>query len=220
MSFTSDQRERVVGLWSRMLAHPFLVETRDGTIRDETFARWMRQDYLFVEHAVHFLAALLARAPKRHRDALGDSINALRQELVLFEEQAQRATVDFTDTPPAFVTHAYMQFLTATAAAASYAEAYTVLYVAEAAYHDSWRVVRDGIASSSKWLPFVDNWTSEPFIDYVTYLQRELDGLAAAAGAAELERMGDLFELTTRYEIAFWEMALSGKTWPGIPEEP
>ena len=220
MTFTSDQRERLVELWNRMLVHPFLMETRDGTIRDETFARWMSQDYLFVEQGVYFLAALLTKAPRRHLDALGDAITALRQELVLFEEQGHRAGVDFTDIRPAFVTHAYMQFLTGTAAAASYAEAYTVLYVAERAYYDSWRVVRDGIAPQSKWLPFVDNWASEPFSDYVAYLERELDLLAAEAGAAERERMAQLFELTTRYEIAFWEMAISGETWPGIPEEP
>jgi thiaminase len=216
LSFTAEQRERLAPLWERMLAHPFLLETRDGTIDDETFGRWMRQDCLFVEQGVHFLAALLARAPARHRDALADSIDALRKELVLFEEQARGAAVVIAGTRPAFITHAYMQFLTATACTASYAEAYTVLYVAERAYHDSWRVVRGGIAADSKWLPFVDNWASEAFEQYVAYLEGELDALAA--DAAERARMAELFELTTRYEIAFWQMAISGETWPGIPE--
>ena len=112
-----------------------------------------------------------------------------------------------------------MQFLTAAAHACSYAEAYTVLYVAERTYHDSWRVVDDGIAPDSKWRPFVDNWAGDAFAKYVAHLERELDQLASAAGAEERERMAELFELTTRYEIAFWEMAVTGETWPGIPEE-
>lgn len=218
MSFTAEQRERLEELWQRMLAHPFLLETRDGTISDETFARWMRQDYLFVEQGVHFLGALLARAPERHREALATAISGLLDELRLFDEQARKAGVEVAETRPAFITHAYMQFLTAAAHAASYAEAYAVLYAAERAYHDSWRVVRDGIALESKWLPFVDNWAGEAFGEYVSYLERELDGLAAAAGGEERERMAALIELTTRYEIAFWEMATSGETWPGIPE--
>ena len=53
----------------------------------------------------------------------------------------------------------------------------------------------------------------------VSYLERELDELAVVAGNAELERMAELFELTTRYEIAFWEMAATGETWPGIAEK-
>ncbi len=31
--------------------------------------------------------------------------------------------------------------------------------------------------------------------------------------------MAELFELTTKYELAFWEMAASGESWPGLPEE-
>jgi thiaminase len=218
VSVSAEQRQRLAPLWERMLAHPFLLETRNGTIADDTFARWMRQDYLFVEQGVHFLAALLARAPVRHRDPLAESIDALRKELVLFEEQAARVGVELGSARPAFVTHAYMQFLMAAGLGGSYPEAYTVLYVAERAYLDSWRVVREGIAPGSKWLPFVDNWASDAFGQYVAYLEGEFDALAAAAGADERARMAALFELTTRYEIAFWEMAISGETWPGIPD--
>ena len=219
MSFSGEQRERLAPLWDVMLAHPFMLQTRDGTIADDTFARWMRQDYLFVEHGVHFLGALLARAPRRHRDALADAIAALRKELLLFEEQARQFGVHLVGTKPAFITHAYMQFLTAVAHVASYAEAYTVLYVAERAYHDSWRVVREGIAEDSRWLPFVDNWAGDVFGEYVAYLERELDELAAHTGVDERARMADLFELTTRYEIAFWEMAVAGEAWPGTRED-
>jgi len=218
VSFSAEQRQRLAPLWERMLAHPFLVQTCDGIIADETFARWMRQDYLFVAQGVRFLAALLARAPARHRDPLAESIEALRKELVLFEEQAGKVGVELAGARPAFIAHAYMQFLMATALGAAYAEAYTVLYVAECAYHDSWRVVRDGISPNSKWLPFVDNWASDAFGQYVASLESEVDPLAADAGADERGGMAELFELTTYYEIAFWEMAISGETWPGVPE--
>ncbi|MGH3029361.1 MAG: TenA family protein [Gaiellaceae bacterium] len=218
MSFSGEQLERLAPLWRRMLEHPFLIETRDGTIPDETFTRWMRQDYLFVEQAVRVLAALLARAPDGHRDSLAEGIDALRQELRLFDEQASKVGIDLPGTRPSFINHAYMQFLMATALAASYAEAYTVLYVSERAYHDSWWVVEEGISPQSKWYPFVQNWAGEEFGRYVAHLERELDALAAEAGRAERERMAQLFELTTRYEIAFWEMARVGEAWPGLPE--
>jgi hypothetical protein len=120
---------RCGGACSRTLS---LLETRDGTIADETFARWMRQDYLFVEQSVQFLGALLARARKRHRDPLAEAIDALRRELALSEQQAREVGVELAGARPAFATHAYMQLLTATALRASYAEAYTLLYVASA----------------------------------------------------------------------------------------
>ncbi len=176
----------------------------------------MRQDYLFVEAAIPFIAALIPKAPKSHRVVLGKAIPTLESELELFRERARVAGVTLEDIVPTLTNHAYVQFLLASAYSRSYAEAFTVLYVAEKAYYESWSVVRAGIDRGSVWFPFVDNWTSEAFQGWVEYLQRELDGLADAVGAAERERMGELFELTAKYELAFWEMAAGGESWPGL----
>jgi thiaminase/transcriptional activator TenA len=216
--FCSEQLARIKPLWDRMLSHRFLVQTRDGTIPEATFARWMRQDYRFVEAAIPFVAALIPKAPRTHWEPLAGVIGALEKELKLFEERAAAVGVQLRGAPPAFVNHAYIQFLLATAAHASYAEAYTVLYTAEKAYHDSWRVVRAGLAPTSPWQPFVENWAGDAFAQYVAYLEGELDALAAAAGSAERARMAELFEVTTRYEIAFWEMAVTAESWPGTED--
>ncbi len=216
MKFSQQQLARVKPLWDTMLSHRFLSETRDGVIPDERFAVWMRQDYLFVEAAIPFIAALIPRAPREHWEPLAGAIAALEKELKLFEERAAAVGVDLRGAPPSFTNHAYIQFLLATAYRASYAEAYTVLYVAEKAYHDSWKVVQAGIARESKWYPFVENWAGDAFAGYVGYLEGELDRLAEQAGPAERERMAEYFELTTKYEIAFWEMAATGEDWPGV----
>src|SRR5699024_7807876 len=121
---------------------------------------------------------------------------------------------------PSFANHAYIQFLIATAYRASYAEVYTVLYAAEKCYHDSWTVVKQGLDESSPWFPFVAKWAGVAAAQYVAYLEGELDRLAEQTGAAERERMAELFELTVKYEIAFWEMAVTGETWPALAEAP
>lgn len=220
MSFTSDQLDRIHPLWTEMLSHPFLQQTRDGEIPDATFATWMQQDYLFVEAAIPFMAALLPRGPESHWESLTAAIGALQKELRLFEERGAEAGVDLRSAPPSFTCHAYVQFLMATAYQRSYAEAYTVLYTAEKAYHDSWKVVKEGLDTTSPWYPFVENWAGADFAAYVDYLEVELNKLADAAGDAERRAMADLFELTTRYEIAFWEMALTGGGWPGASTDP
>ncbi len=216
MGFCAEQLDLLHPLWSRMLDHRFLRETRDGTIAHATFATWMRQDYLFVEAAIPFIAALIPKAPREHWELHSGVIAMLEKELGLFRERAEAAGVDFTDLYPSFTNHAYIQFLLATAYRASYAEAFTVLCAAEKAYHDSWTVVKQGIDPDSPWYPFVENWAGEAFAGYVAHLEAELDKLAEQAGPAERETMADLFELTTRYEIAFWEMAATGEGWPGI----
>ncbi|MFW5946958.1 MAG: hypothetical protein ACOCUW_00585 [Gemmatimonadota bacterium] len=219
MSFTAQQLDRIRPLWAEMLDHPFLVQTRDGEIPHEVFANWMQQDYLFVEAAIPFIAAMIPRGPKSHWGPHADVIKAFTTELELFEERARAVGVDLRAAPPSFTCHAYIQFLMAAAYQRSYAEAYTVLYAAEKSYHDSWTVVQAGIDPASPWQPFVENWAGDDFAAYVAYLEGELNQLAERAGPAELEGMAELFETTTKYEIAFWEMAMTGGGWPGVAEE-
>lgn len=219
MSFIAEQDSRLAPLWQRIREHRFLTETRDGTLPAEVFAIWLRQDYLFVEAAIPFIAALIPRAPTEHWSALAGVVQALEKELQLFEERAARVGVNLRGAPPSFTCHAYIQFLMATAHTRSYAEAYTVLYAAERAYHDSWLVVRDGIDEDSPWLPFVENWAGDEFAGYVSYLGGELETLAAAAGPDERARMGELYRLTLLYEIAFWDMASSAEGWPGVDDD-
>jgi thiaminase/transcriptional activator TenA len=218
MSFCEEQLARLRPVWERILDHRFLKETRDGTISHETFATWMRQDYLFVEAAIPFIAALMPKAPIAHRQALGQVLPVLEKELGLFRERAEAVGVDLENVKPSFVNHAYVQFLLASACTRSYAQAFTVLYVAEKAYYDSWMVVRKGIDRGSTWYPFVENWTSDAFKSWVDFLAADLDALAEDAGLAERQGMAELFELTAKYELAFWEMAATGEGWPGLEE--
>lgn len=219
MSFTARQLQRISPLWDRMLSHPFLTETRDGAIARDTFATWIRQDYLFVEAAIPFIAALIPKAPREHWEPHANVIAMLLKELELFRERAEATGVEMDGTLPVFTNHAYIQFLMATPQRESYAGAYTVLYAAEKAYHDSWKVVREGLSTDSPWYPFVENWAGDAFAQYVDYLEGELNRLAEAAGDNEQRRMAELFELTTRYEIAFWEMAYTSAGWPGEPAD-
>jgi thiaminase len=214
MSFCAQQLDRLRPEWDGMLRHPFLLETRDGTIPFATFATWMRQDFLFVEAAIPFISTLLARAPRRHWETHASVIAMLQKELELFRERAVAAGVNMAGLAPSFVNHAYIQFLLATAQRESYPVGFTVLYAAEKAYHDSWTVVKQGIDPESIWYPFVENWAGDAFAGYVAYLEKELDALADDVGAQERARMAELFETTMRYEIAFWDMAMTGEDWP------
>lgn len=216
MGFCSEQLNRIKPKWDTMLNHRFLLETRDGKIPDDIFSHWMQQDYLFVRAAIPFIAAMIPKAPLKHWEAHSNVIAMLQKELKLFEERANAAGVSFDTITPWFTNHAYIQFLLATAAHESYPVAYTVLYTAEKAYHDSWKVVKKGLSKESKWYPFVENWAGDAFAQYVDYLGKELDELASQAGKNDLERMTVYFEITTQYEIAFWEMVYEGAKWPGV----
>jgi len=220
MSFHEEAVRRLEREWRRMLEHPFLTRTRDGALAEDTFATWLRQDYLFVREALTFVGTLAGRAPDRHREPLGRAMGALLDELELFRERATSLGVSLEGIEPGLVNHAYVSFLRATVHTADYAEAFAVYYGAEKAYHESWGVVAEGLDPSSPWWPFVENWAGEEFGEFVGWLQTELDELAVRAGEGTRERMHGALRRTVLYEIAFWEMALTGPGWPGTAAEP
>ena len=201
-------------IWDAILSHPFLVSTADGSISERVFKTWMAQDYMFVSEEVPFRGVLISKAPPHLRPPLVDAVAALNRELELFREQARASGVSFDGIEMSPTCHAYVQFMIATAYRRSFAEGFTVLYGVEKAYLDSWVWVKTHQRGPSPWGAFIDNWTSDAFQDYISWLAETLDELSAGKSEADLANMEELFLLTARYEYLFWEMAATGETWP------
>ncbi len=201
-------------VWTAMLNHPFLAETAKGTISDQTFKTWLVQDYFYVRELIPFMGVLIAKAPPGLRAPLTDAVVVFNRELALFREQAEAHGVVLEGQEMAPTCHAYVQFMLATAYSRPFEEAFTVHYAAEKAYLDSWSWVKAHQSGSSRWQAFIDNWSSDAFRQYVSWLEETLDRLVAGWRDEDLAKLEALFVLTARYEYRFWEMAFSGETWP------
>lgn len=212
--FSDAQIDANSDLWDRMLGHPLLEQMRDDRLSPEAFTRWMRQDHLFVVSAIPFLAALIPRGPASHWQPLARAVGVLEREVRLFEEQASALGVPLGDAIPSRVVHSFNEFLLTTAQTSTYEEAFAVLYAAHRATHESFRVVKAGLAADSPVVPFVRNWAGREFGFYLGYLGVELDKLAAQANPALRERMAAVFRDVIRYEIDFFDSALTGEDWP------
>ena len=197
-----------------MLSHPFLAATADGSINDDVFLTWLAQDYLFVRESTAFVGVLIGKAPPELRSPLIDALQVLNHELDLFRQQAEAHGAILDDVAMAPTCHAYVQFLMATAYGRSFVEGFTALYGLEKAYFDSWTRVRTQQQAPARWQMFIDNWTSEPFGEYVDWLGTTLDHLTAEIPEADRAKLEEVFLLTARYEYRFWEMALTKETWP------
>jgi thiaminase len=200
-------------IWEAILKHPFLLQTADGSVSNDTFKTWMQQDYIFVREAIPFVSILLAKCPLFLRKNFIQIITGLDQELEMFEKNAREKGIDLTSVQAAPKCHAYIQFLMNTAYNLSFEEGFTVLYAAEKAYLDSWMVVKNNLVSDSPWKEFINNWTSDAFQQYVKWLAETLDSLIAGKNENHLQQLHDIFKLTGRYELLFWDMALENETW-------
>ncbi|MDQ7029765.1 MAG: hypothetical protein Q9O62_08315 [Ardenticatenia bacterium] len=201
-------------IWDATIAHPFLLATAEGTIPDDTFATWLVQDYFYVRELIPFMGVLIAKAPPDLRAPLAEAVVTFNRELDLFRRQAADHGIALDGHPMAPTCHAYVNFMLVTAYSRPFAHAFTVHYAAEKAYLDAWTWVKRHQKAPSRWQAFIDNWSSPAFSQYVTWLAQTLDALAEAVSESDRAAMEKLFLLTARYEYLFWEMAMSGETWP------
>lgn len=196
-------------LWGRILDHPFVRAAGDGSLTADAFDRWIGEDHAFVVGFRRFLAGLVTLAPdERARDVLAGALGPLQAELDLFRREAARRGIDL-GAEPGPTTLGYTAFVQASLQD-GYAVALTVLYGAELAYHDAWRVVRERAAAGSPYWPFVDNWSSPAFGGWVSDVAALVD--AAAPGGATSE-MVHAFLRVVRFEVRFWDAVHTGEHW-------
>ncbi|MDQ3147431.1 MAG: transcriptional regulator [Actinomycetota bacterium] len=195
------------GLWARLPTHPFVVATAEGSLPAGAFDRWLEQDHWFVVGFRRFLARMVELAPDEGaRDVLAGGLGALADELALFRSEGAGRGLDLDGTEPSPTTLGYTSYLQA-APVEGWPVALTALFGAEKAYFDAWSAVRDRGRADSPYRPFVDNWSSPAFGDWVDEVGGLVDRLAPAP---ELElTLGRV----VRFELRFWDAVHVGETW-------
>lgn len=213
-SFTDRLHDSGKMIWEKLLTHPFLEMTYKNQISDETFAQWIRQDYIFVREAIPFIAQLITKSPLELRSHLANIIGMLIKELGMFEGMAKDHGIGLDNLKPSPTCHSYLQYLYATGATCPLEESFTVLYSAEKAYYDSWKTVKDNLTAPSKWQTFIDYWSSDEFAAYVKWIASELNKLAEGLPENKLAVMEEHYLTAGRYEYMFWTMAQTSEAWP------
>lgn len=76
-------------LWHRATRHPFLDGVRDGSLPEESFRRWLVQDYHFVRGLLPAQAYVLAASLRPDQRVLASGLVGLAEELDWFEQHAR-----------------------------------------------------------------------------------------------------------------------------------
>ncbi len=197
----------------RMISHPFLRETADGTVSDETFQRWLVQDYLWVLEYQRALGAVCSRAPSELHRHFHEAMLNLHGEIEVFEEIAARESVRLGDGEMILAGHAYSNYLKATAAFRTFGEGLSVVYAGNLSYLRAWSSVKEQQRGPSRWQEFIDSYSGEGYRHWVKTLSDLVDRVSEFAPAALTDRMKVAFRTTVRYEIYFWDAIYRNQDW-------
>lgn len=219
MSLSDELHQSARPIWDAQLRHPFVVGIGDGSLPEERFANWVRQDYRYLIEFARVFAWAVAKADRLESMSWYATVLdlTLNTEMALHRAYAERfgiSAAELEATPMWPTTRAYTDFLVRTAADGDMADLLAALLPCAWGYVD---VARHLAASAppddQRYADWIAQYASEEFAAAADWLRAELDRIAEGASAARRERLRELFVTSSRYEWQFWEMCWHGEAW-------
>ena len=218
-SFTGQLWQGITGIYSAILAHPFLTGLTDGSLPHDAFAFYVLQDALYLRRYADALSVVASRAP----DDAGREMFARHAEGAVAVEQALHgsllaglgidpATAGMAE--PAPTTHAYTSHLLAVTSGGSYAEGVSAVLPC---YWIYWEVGKELLRRGSpdpRYQRWIDTYGGEEFGGVVREVLAVTDGLGHALPPPERARAHQHFRTSSRYEWMFWDMGYRKERWP------
>src|SRR3954453_18819995 len=199
--------------WAATVAHPMVREIAAGTLPPETFRGYFRQNVLYLEAYARAIGLLLGRAPDR--DALG-VLTAFEVQMVETEIPANLAFLEGlggaekTEAGPGRMhptTYAYTRHLLTVCATEDCAAGLAAVLPCQWSYGE---LARPLMASKpadpiyADWIALFGDDDYDALVDETTAL---LDRLVDPSDAPRVAVLAEIFDRSTWYERAFWDMA-------------
>jgi thiaminase/transcriptional activator TenA len=218
--FSDFLRLQADPVWNAQHHHPFVRGIGDGTLEIAKFGFWLRQDYVFLIDYARLFAAAAVRAP--NLEAMS-TFSTMMHEILGREMELHRsycAEFGITElaletTVKAPTTQGYTDFLLRTATTGDYVEILGALLPCMWGYSEvGLELARGGMPDDDRFRRWINVYADPEFAELVEWCQgltnRACDGLPQE----HLYRVEQAFVTSSRYELAFWEMAWTMETWP------
>jgi len=216
---TSDElRAQAADIWEAQHAHPFVTAIGDGTLDVEHFRLWLRQDYLFLVEYGRVLALAVTRSPdlatmRRFAELTHETLSS---EMDLHRSYCATLGIGIEaldNEQMAPTTQAYTDFLLRTAALGDFSELVAALLPCMWGYSEiGRRLVERGRCAHGRYGAWIEMYASDAFADLATWCRGVVDVVGEGAGPQARAAMSRAFLVSSRYELAFWDMAFEERS--------
>src|SRR5690606_28358559 len=218
-SFSAHLREIADPIWEAQHEHPFVRGIGDGTLDVEKFGHWLRQDYLYlIDYARLFAAGVLKAPDLPTMNTMAEMVHAiLHMEMDLHRSYVAEfgiTTEDLERETKAPTCQGYTDFLLRTATTGDFAELLAALLPCIWGYAEvGARLEQRGMPDDERYARWIGMYASEEFAQLGEWCRDLVDRVASGMPDDARRRMEEAFVTSSRYELAFWEMAWSGERW-------
>jgi thiaminase (transcriptional activator TenA) len=213
VSLAAELREASADVWEAQHAHPFVRGIGDGTLAEERFRFYVRQDYRFLIDYGRLLALGAARAPRveqmRRFAAIAQAV--LEMEMALHVGFAGRwgiSAAELEAEQPAPATRGYCDFLLRTAAVGDFSELCAALLPCMWGYAEiGARLAAAGTPDHAGYAAWIATYADPEFQALATWARELTEAAGVDAGAGAVARMHAAFRTSSELELAFWDAA-------------
>ena len=211
--------------WERATNHPMVRAIGDATLPHAVFRGYFEQNVLYLQEYARAIALIVARAPDR--DAI-TTLTRFQGQIVQNEIPAnlrflERLGGDIESLgdvgsmlPNAY---AYTRHLLATCAQGDCAEGLTAVLPCQWSYGELARPLMAHPPADPLYADWIGMFGSDEYDELVAETTALLDRVADAQDAAQMAVLTAIFDRSTQYEVAFWDMAYGspeqGRAAPG-----
>ena len=219
MSFTEELREVAEPIWAATMDHPMVEGIGDGTLDEERFREWVRQDYVYLIEYSRVFALGAAHAPDLERMSTFATLldETLNTEMDLHRSYADDFGIgeaELAATEPNPTTRAYTDFLVR-AGYEGFGETVAALLPCMWGFNETGRRLDErGRPDHEGYAEWIDTYAGEEFTELADWCRDLMDEVAADARPERRERFRELFVTSSRYEYMFWDAAYRSEGWP------
>ncbi|MCL7418655.1 MAG: TenA family protein [Halalkalicoccus sp.] len=209
--FTDWLRERSEPNWTATTTHRFVEDLGAGTLSERVFARYLVQDYAFLETLVSLVGYGVGQAPDMESKS---RLTAFLSAITGDEDEYFRRSFEALGVPESRwadpemnpTTAGFRDLLVRGAHEGGYAETLAVLVPVEWSYL-AWASAIEEPPEAFYFAEWVELHATPEFEATVEWLRSELDTYGAACSERRQARLDALFSRAMAFEVAFFDAA-------------
>lgn len=219
MSVSTQLRAAAHDIWEAQHAHPFIIGISDDTLELDRFQFWLRQDYLYLIDYARLFGVGMSRAPDLATITtlaqLGHEI--LHTEMDLHRSYAAEFGIlreELESDIKSPTCQGYTDFLLRTATIGDFPELMGALLPCLWGYAEvGERLARTSVAEGGRYQAWIEMYASDEFQQLGAWGRSVTDTVCEGLPASAMRRVEEAFLTSSRYELAFWQMAWDRERW-------
>lgn len=212
-------RERGAASWAAAVSHPMVAEIGAGSLPHETFRYYFEQNVLYLEDYARAIALIIGRAPDL---AAVTVLTRFLGQIVDTELPANYAFLARLGGPaapgPAVMapaTYAYTRHLLDTAGRRELPAGLAAVLPCQWSYGELATRLAASMPADPVYADWIGMFAGDGYDELVQASTSLLDQHTDVADEAVMTSLAGVFDRSTRYELAFWDMAYSRGQSPG-----